>query len=59
MYSISLGTRVSVNVLPKDEVLLGFKINKAYVFKSEEQEEPDQHHLLVIGLLFFQIGVLL
>jgi hypothetical protein len=58
MYSISLGTRVSVNVLPKDEVLLGFKINKAYVFKSEEQEEPDQHHLLVIGLLFFQIGVL-
>lgn len=58
MYSISLGTRVSVNLLPKAEVLLGLKINEAFVFKSEEQEEPDKHHLFVIGLLFVQVGIL-
>lgn len=59
MYSISLGTRISVNVLPKSEVLLGLKVNEAYVLKSEDQEEPDKHHLLVIGMLFFQIGILI
>ena len=59
MFSISLGSRMSISVLPKEEVLIGIKLNKAYVFKTEDQEEPDQHYILVIGAGIFQIGILI
>ena len=59
MFSISLGSRMSINVLPKEEILVGIKVNQAYVFKTEDQEKPDQHYLLAIGLGIFQIGILI